>query len=297
MPSSSLTEPQFCLGFSRDEMTATAGGAGLDLVIAIGGVDYTTTLDRPGVGGYFRCDRTGGASDMAFILQEALDSAESQAATGRSWTLEWDYQTEGYVRWVRDAAGATVEIKFDAAGTDAKVNPAWWGFDPDAANPSITAIQTSLASTWQAGRLWLPREPPSEWPWQLKRKVEVSRRPHDGRVRRHKYGQMTEWRVEFERIDGLKILKSHAEKPFMFPSWATSVAAGDENISFEGAIWEPLFDTDSPIYFYPDKDDVEVYELELYRQEDFEDLEAIWRAVGLEPMEYDGTLMMQVHVP
>lgn len=294
MASSGLTFPQICLGFSRAELTNEAGTAGLDLVIDIGGTNYTVELGRPSSGNFYRNDRLSTAADMSLVLRTALNDAETAAATGATWTRTWDHNEDGYLRYLR-SAGGVVTIEFDHADTSDKIDPRWWGFDPAGGNPA-TGGGTAIDSDFQVRRLWMPREWPKHWSKRTTRSVELSRRI-DRKVRRHKYSSGPMWVIEFEDIDALLIYKDRSSKSWFFPAWATAIAADDPNVSFEGGIWEDLFATDAPLYWFPDKDANESYEVELYRQEDFEDLEAIFSEVDLDPNRADVTFMFQEYVP
>lgn len=246
--STTLTDVQLCLGFAHDDVHDRT------VRLTLNGAGVTVPLVGPGAGLDAYNERTGGSRDLAKILLDALNAGEATLGTGRSWTLEWNHNTPGFIAYKRDAAGTGgAGINWGSALTTA--DPRWWGFMPDA-----TALMQSdlrITAPWQARRLWLPPRFASvnlPDPVRVGACVPNYRR---GTTRRWKWGGSISTEIQLARVPELFIRIDASNNTSLLQS-RPGVSVGDPNVALD-ALWGDALLTDALCRFWNDEGNLASY--------------------------------------
>lgn len=248
-----LTPPQFALGVSAEDLV------GRDtLIVDIDGTEYTATIESPSAGQYWFADRTTNTVDLTIVLAAALSIAEGVATTNGIWTTEWDHNgVVGYYRLRRTAGSAVVKLLWDHADTTAVAQ--WWGFSADSEAVSVEVGEEedpdayiAIDSVYQCGRLWLPDGLPTRWHRAPVRVGRTRFRAFNGATARFGHGGYYLWEIEVKA----RALMVYADRSSnaVFRRGRDGVVANDPNVSWEGGVWQWLYDTQSPLRMWESRD-------------------------------------------
>lgn len=236
-----LQTPQFCGAITSADMGAVK--------TTIAGSSHTVTIPNPST--YYFNNRRNNSSDLIKALATALTAADSE-----TWSVTWDTPTQGYYELNRTGSPATLSFEWADAATT--VDPQLFGFAT--ATKTVTPA-VKIASDYQAGRLWIPREPWSRWDRSKKTFGRRATRPFDERTISYRYSQkgaLSRALVELELVPALFVFVDRSSRSD-FRDALADCAADDPNVALE-ALLQETWDSDGPLRCWPDWTDLATYE-------------------------------------
>lgn len=285
-----LTPIMVCLGYSNEDLASNN-----TVRISIGGSAVNVSFTEPSVGSYYFTDRSSTTS-LPYLLLDLLNAAEALLGTGGTWTMTSDLKGTGnvvlgYHTWNR-SGGALPEVQILWTHASTTADPRWFGF-ASGADTVVASTVTELVSDYQARRLWLPGDRfPARWESHQMREGNVRFIPFNGAVNRYGHGGYTAHLLRLEKLDALFVYKDRASHASYLQA-RDGVASGDPHVSWEGGIWEDLYDTDAPLRVFQDRGSIVTYvDAQVVGEAELDDPRQMWKEERPAPQRYYGEILL-----